>query len=105
MTDQDAKFRAHRRKLNEKAREEASPVQRARMAEAAKALRDGRIKVPMTCATCHSASLIRDDDASGWECLSCGRRTSNVLARQVRLQKMEKIIRDGIDVPGLLPDA
>jgi hypothetical protein len=87
-------------------RDEASPVQRARMRAAAVAIQEGRIEVPLACGWCNGHSVVREQnqdtpkDPRGvhLECLSCGKATSMETARRLRRQKIAAIIRKGIDI-------
>jgi|SRR6516164_3873348 len=78
-----------------------SRYERARMAAAARAIQDGRIKVPLRCAHCTSASLAEGErDLDGQAtllCLICGQRTYLKTAHAERKRKIMAIIREGLD--------
>lgn len=88
------------------ARDEASPVQRARMKAAAVAVQRGDVKIPLACGWCNSHSIVQEDntdtpkDPRGrhLECLSCGKATSIETAKRLRRQKLAAFIRKGIDI-------
>jgi len=81
-----------------------TPWQRLRSLEAIKALKDGRIKVPVTCGWCQSESIERTMTEikpfePAFRCLACGRLTTVVTAKTLRKQKLRAIIAEGVDPP------
>jgi hypothetical protein len=82
--------------------EQPDAYQRARMAAAYKAIKNGKIDVPLQCAHCHSSSLTRDligDDAGPTvTCLACGRRSFERTVHEERRRRIMALIRQGIDL-------
>lgn len=71
-------------------------VQIARRQAALQAIREGRIRVPLTCGFCQSESVTQAKD--DLECLQCGRLTELRTAHTIRRQKLAAILRDGVDL-------
>lgn len=81
--------------------DDITPLQRARMKAAAKALATGRHSIPLACHYCGSSSLYQDADsglARYYSCAACGRETAHVAAQHDRRQKIRRFIADGIDI-------
>lgn len=81
-----------------------TPWQRLRSLEAIKALREGRITVPLTCGWCQSETIERTMTElkpfkPAFRCITCGRLTTVVRAKKLRQQKLRAIIAEGIDPP------
>jgi hypothetical protein len=78
-----------------------SPHQRLRSLAAAEAIKEGKIRVPLTCSWCNGEGTIPLSDTQLGECLqclSCGRLTTVHAAHALRKQKLKAIIISGIDI-------
>jgi len=88
---------------------DVSPLQRARMREAALALKDGRKTIPLRCAFCRSSSVRAADDPHNYEprlgvvltCAACGKDTRKSTAQAERVREIKAFIKEGIDLPML----
>lgn len=79
-------------------------VAKARQVEAARQIHEGRIRIPLACARCDSASVQAADPADHdnrevLACLQCGTFTTLATARRLRRQKIRRTIEDGVDLP------
>jgi hypothetical protein len=104
-----------------------TPIQRARMREAVRQLKEGLVKIPLACGHCNNPGVIEErqplrvltsydpdaldqspyDTVAVLRCLACGRMTSLATAHKLRRQKITAFIRRGVDVdvrnPGRRP--
>jgi hypothetical protein len=81
---------------------EQTPWQRLRSLEAIQALKEGRIRAPITCGFCQSTSVQHTmTELKPFEpalrCVTCGRLTTVATAKRLRQQKLRAIIVEGID--------
>lgn len=79
-----------------------TPWERLRSLEAIQALKEGRIRVPITCGFCQSESVQRTTTeirpfVPALRCITCGRLTTVATAKRLRQQKLRAIIIEGID--------
>lgn len=79
---------------------EATPLQRARMLAAGRAIVAGEIVVHLRCGWCESPSLDRDPDVPDRLCcITCGKTTRLQTAREDRKRRIQLVIREGVDLP------
>jgi hypothetical protein len=70
-----------------------TPTQRVQIAKRVRKFRSGEVEIPMTCPTCFSKSLHRNE--GGVICLTCGRKASMEKVHTIRRQRIKRYLEDG----------